>query len=95
MSLQRSLIKSHTNYTLPLTNQLGVTPLAFLAHRADFKKPPFKLEEQGWGEFDMGVQLHFAEKGGSKDLAHDLHFQVPKYEITHVVVCPNKVSLTP
>jgi len=51
----------------------------------NFKKPPFKLEEQGWGEFDMLVTLHFAEKGGSKDLAHDLHFQSAKYETTHVV----------
>jgi transcription initiation factor TFIID/TFIIF subunit len=52
----------------------------------DFKKPPFKLEEQGWGEFDMSVTLHFAEKGGTKELAHDLNFQQPKYEISHVVV---------
>lgn len=52
----------------------------------DFKKSPFKLEEQGWGEFDMGVTLHFAEKGGTKELGHDLHFQAPKYEITHSLV---------
>ena len=53
-----------------------------------FKKPPFKLEEQGWGEFDMAITLHFAEKSGTKELAHDLHFQAPKYETTHVVVRP-------
>lgn len=35
----------------------------------------------------MGVTLHYAEKGGTKDLAHDLHFQQPKYEITHTLVC--------
>lgn len=51
-----------------------------------FKKPPFKLEEQGWGEFDMAIMLSFAEKSGTKELAHDLHFQAPKYETTHVVV---------
>jgi len=56
---------------------------------SDFKKPPFKLEEQGWGEFDMAITLHFAEKGGTKDIAHDLHFQAPKYETTHVVVSCN------
>ena len=53
-----------------------------------FKKPPFKLEEQGWGEFDMGLTLSLAEKSGTKDLAHDLHFQSPKYEVKHVVVSP-------
>jgi transcription initiation factor IIF auxiliary subunit len=37
----------------------------------------------------MLITLHFAEKGGTKDLAHDLHFQSPKYEITHLVVGPN------
>jgi transcription initiation factor IIF auxiliary subunit len=37
----------------------------------------------------MAVTLHYAEKGGTKDLAHDLHFQQPKYEITHILVCPD------
>ena len=35
----------------------------------------------------MAITLHFAEKSGTKDLAHDLHFQAAKYELTHVVVC--------
>jgi transcription initiation factor TFIID/TFIIF subunit len=52
----------------------------------DFKKPPFKLEEQGWGEFDMALVLHYAEKGGQKTISHDLNFQAPKYENTHVLV---------
>jgi transcription initiation factor TFIID/TFIIF subunit len=51
-----------------------------------FKKAPFKLEEQGWGEFDMGLVISFAEKSGTKELAHDLNFQSPKYEVKHVVV---------
>ena len=40
----------------------------------------------------MAITLHFAEKSGTKELAHDLHFQAPKYETTHVVVRPNYVS---
>jgi transcription initiation factor TFIID/TFIIF subunit len=34
----------------------------------------------------MSIILHFAEKGGTRELKHDLHFQAPKYENTHVVV---------
>ena len=34
----------------------------------------------------MAITLHFSEKSGTKELAHDLHFQAPKYETTHVVV---------
>lgn len=39
----------------------------------------------------MAITLHFAEKSGTKELAHDLHFQAPKYETTHVVVRPKHV----
>ena len=87
--LLRSSTKLRTNYTLHLRNPLEVTPLPpkrQLTYFQAFKKPPFKLEEQGWGEFDMAITLHFAEKSGTKELAHDLHFQAPKYETTHVVV---------
>ena len=55
----------------------------------DFKKPPYKLEEQGWGEFDMTIILHYAEKGGQMTIHHDLNFQAPKYENTHVLVFSN------
>jgi transcription initiation factor TFIID/TFIIF subunit len=58
-----------------------------------FKKPPFKLEEKGWGEFDMSIVLTYAEKNGTKTIAHDLHFQAPKYEVTHVLV-PTLPKLT-
>ena len=51
------------------------------------KRQPFKLEERGWGEFDMEVVLHGADKGGDHLIRHDLNFQKPKYEITHVIVC--------
>ncbi|KAF8465253.1 yeats family-domain-containing protein [Kalaharituber pfeilii] len=38
------------------------------------KKPPFKLEERGWGEFDMEVVLHGTDKGGDHLIRHDLNF---------------------
>jgi hypothetical protein len=34
----------------------------------------------------MSIVLTYAEKSGTKDITHDLHFQSPKYEVTHVLV---------
>ena len=93
--LLRSSTESYIDYILHLTNPHEVLPHIkdhWLTKKA-FKKPPFKLEEQGWGEFDMSITLSFAEKSGTKDLTHDLHFQAPKYETTHVVVLT--LSLAP
>ena len=55
--------------------------------RAAFKKPPFKIEEQGWGEFDMLITLTAVEKGSEFTLNHDLNFQSERYEAKHPVVC--------
>jgi len=52
------------------------------------KRPPFKVEEEGWGEFDLGVTLHYVEREGSKELTHDLNFQEAKYESPHKLVLP-------
>jgi transcription initiation factor TFIID/TFIIF subunit len=52
------------------------------------KKPYFKVEEEGWGEFDLGVTLHYAEKEGQKELTHDLNFQDSRYESPHKLVFP-------
>lgn len=51
-----------------------------------FKKPPFRIEEKGWGEFDMSIVLTGAHKGGDHTLEHDLNFQSERYEATHTVV---------
>lgn len=50
------------------------------------KRPPFKVEEEGWGEFDLGVTLHYVEKEGQKELTHDLNFQESRYESPHKLV---------
>jgi len=84
--LQPSLTKSHISSIRLSRSRHEVRFFRISYLTLDFKKPPFKLEEQGWGEFDMAITLHFAEKGGTKELAHDLHFQQPKYEISHTVV---------
>ena len=51
-----------------------------------FKKPPFRIDEQGWGEFDMSIVLTAAHKGGEHTLQHDLNFQSERYEAKHQVV---------
>jgi transcription initiation factor IIF auxiliary subunit len=51
-----------------------------------FKKPPFKIEEKGWGEFDMTIVLTAVGKGGDHTLDHDLNFQSERYEAKHQVV---------
>ena len=47
---------------------------------------PFRIEEQGWGEFDMTIVLTAAHKGGEHSLSHDLNFQSERYEAKHQVV---------
>lgn len=51
-----------------------------------FKKPPFRIEETGWGEFDMLITLTAIDKGGEYPLAHDLNFQAERYESKHSIV---------
>jgi len=59
-----------------------------------FKQPPFKIEEQGWGEFDMKIALTIAEKGGERKISHDLNFLKEKYIVDHVISVPtNKPGL--
>lgn len=50
-----------------------------------FEKPPFRCENEGWGEFDMTIDLYVAEKGGKHTIAHDLNFAKPRYESKHVI----------
>lgn len=46
-----------------------------------FKKPPFTIQEQGWGGFDIPITLTLIEKGGDKKINHDLNFYKEKYVI--------------
>lgn len=50
------------------------------------KKPPFRIDEKGWGEFDMTIVLTAVGKGGDHTLEHDLNFQSERYEAKHQVV---------
>lgn len=55
-------------------------------HFIAIKKPPFKLEEQGWGEFDMTIALHIMDKGGEHTVVHDLNFLEETYDVLHKLV---------
>lgn len=48
------------------------------------KEAPFRIEEEGWGEFFMDIVL----TGPDKDhvISHDLNFQKNKYEASHTIV---------
>lgn len=51
---------------------------------AAFKNPPFRISEQGWGEFDLQITLTAADK--DHYVTHDLNFAQPRYESKHVIV---------
>ncbi|KAI5960555.1 TAF14 [Candida pseudojiufengensis] len=60
------------------------------------KQQPFKIEEKGWGEFDIPISIHIlgiAGKSGERKFQHDLNFLQEKYINDHVInipVGPNK-----
>ena len=47
--------------------------------------PPFRCSNEGWGEFDLSIDLYTAEKGGKHQILHDLNFAQPRYEAKHVI----------
>ncbi|CAO1599125.1 transcription factor TFIIF complex subunit Tfg3 [Xanthoria calcicola] len=53
------------------------------------KKPPFKISEEGWGEFDMRIIVSAIDKGGDHELSHDLNFQQERYEAEHKITFKN------
>jgi transcription initiation factor IIF auxiliary subunit len=59
--------------------------------RQQFRRPPFRIDEKGWGEFDMQIVLTPIGAGKSSEhtLAHDLNFQQERYESTHNVTFRN------
>ncbi|KAK4123410.1 hypothetical protein N657DRAFT_656652 [Parathielavia appendiculata] len=54
-----------------------------------FLEPPFKCTNEGWGEFEMSIDLFTTEKGGKQTIVHDLNFAAPQYENIHTVVFRN------
>ncbi|CAG83294.1 yeats family-domain-containing protein [Yarrowia lipolytica] len=60
----------------------------FVNPNRTFKKPPFRIEEQGWGEFDLKIVFVPADKGPKQSVTHDLNFQKSKYEVIHNLKFP-------
>lgn len=52
------------------------------------KTPPFRIAEEGWGEFEMLVTMTPIgnPKGGEVTVVHDLNFAQEMYESFHTVV---------
>ena len=48
------------------------------------KTPPFRIQEEGWGEFDMQIALTAADK--DHFVTHDLNFAQNRYESKHLIV---------
>lgn len=57
------------------------------------KQAPFRIDREGWGEFDMQIFLTEADKGATHTVDHDLNFRSERYEHERTVVrLPDKCS---
>ncbi|KAH8880444.1 hypothetical protein GQ53DRAFT_799706 [Thozetella sp. PMI_491] len=54
-----------------------------------FSEPPFKCTNEGWGEFEMSIDMYTTEKGGKTTIMHDLNFAQSTYENIHPVSFKN------
>ncbi len=52
-------------------------------------EPPFKCTNEGWGEFEMTIDLFTTEKGGKQTVVHDLNFAAAQYENVHTLSFKN------
>ncbi|KAK0621423.1 transcription initiation factor IIF-like protein [Bombardia bombarda] len=54
-----------------------------------FTEPPFKCTNEGWGEFEMSIDMFTTEKGGKSTILHDLNFASPTYQQIHTIQFKN------
>ncbi|ATY59327.1 Ran-specific GTPase-activating [Cordyceps militaris] len=54
-----------------------------------FTKSPFACTNEGWGEFEIGIDCYTTEKTKLAPIVHDLNFAETKYESVHTVVFKN------
>jgi len=52
------------------------------------KHTPFRVAEDGWGEFELKIDLQDVQ-GKTHEFLHDLNFQNPRYEVKHVITFKN------
>ncbi|KAI1739829.1 transcription initiation factor IIF-like protein [Xylaria scruposa] len=53
-----------------------------------FHEPPFTCTNEGWGEFEMSIDMYTTEKA-KITIFHDLNFQSPEYKNDQTVVFKN------
>lgn len=89
-SIELRLLHAETGEELPATCFEKVT---YHLHETFGKrakqnksKPPFRVEEEGWGEFDLTIVPTQVGKGDLDALMHDLNFREARYESRHEVV---------
>jgi hypothetical protein len=63
--------------------------MCVLTVSAAFMEPPFKCTNEGWGEFEMSIDLFTTEKGGKQTILHDLNFAAAQYENVHTMTFKN------
>lgn len=61
----------------------------FVKHTQVFTEPPFQIQETGWGEFDLKIELQVVEEKGKKMIEHDLNFKAEEYVIDREIVMKN------
>ncbi|KAL8360793.1 hypothetical protein RB601_007037 [Gaeumannomyces tritici] len=54
-----------------------------------FHEPPFRCSNEGWGEFEMTIDLYTTEKGGKQTVVHDLNFAKPTYDVVKTLTFRN------
>lgn len=88
--------RSSTTYTARLRIRIKVrlcspspTDLAVCSHPTAFTKPPFACTNEGWGEFEIAIDLYTTEKTKLAPFIHDLNFQQARYENVQTVVFKN------
>src|SRR5689334_21776508 len=53
--------------------------LTCVQYQIVFTTPPSRCENEGWGEFDMTIDLNTSEKVGKTTLVNDLNFAQARY----------------
>jgi hypothetical protein len=59
------------------------------------KDPPFRIDEEGWGEFEMIIHFTPLGRGAEIVVNHDLNFQQERYEVYHDLVGGHPVHPIP
>ncbi|ROV98997.1 hypothetical protein VSDG_03790 [Cytospora chrysosperma] len=62
---------------------------SFANHIQTFTEAPFTCENEGWGEFEMTIEMYYTDKSGRCTVQHDLNFQQNTYDTIREVTFKN------